>query len=158
MTITSEKPNPQPLTADHSIHLHSASANQLTTEWLQWALRYLSYLANKGERFALKRLYVILKLPCMLKWWCNPSVIFVIFGKVYLFVGSPWLAATCTNACETRQRQVSTLINTVSEDELIHELSCKILCLVKTLVLQSTVYFSVLRNAGVSVRDLSIMD
>lgn len=47
MTITSEKPNPQPLTADHSIQLHSASANQLTTEWLQWALRYLSYSANK---------------------------------------------------------------------------------------------------------------
>lgn len=49
MTITSEKPNPQPLTADHSVHLHSASANQLTTEWSQWALRYRSCSPHAGE-------------------------------------------------------------------------------------------------------------
>lgn len=50
MTITSEKPNPQPLTADHSVHLSSASANQLTTEWSQWALRYLSCSEWGGTR------------------------------------------------------------------------------------------------------------
>lgn len=51
MTITSEKPNPQPLTADHSTHLHSASANQLTAAWLQRALRYLSCSPNKEDAF-----------------------------------------------------------------------------------------------------------